>query len=326
MALPTAPPARHLGIDAARYLLCFPIILIDIIGWPTSRWQQLLLTACGAAVPAFFIIGGYFQHRRRDQGFKALLIAPAMLIMIHLVWLLIYYGAIALASPAPIRFELRDLATGGLAYHLWFFPALAGGLIIAAVAVSLGGMMAGAALALLLAGASYAFPELPGTRVLEAPLFVMIGWLWAERGWRPRVSISVIAAIALWLLPFVIGGPIVRLAGPAVATFASALIYYAFGTAAFAIALSLPALSLLKFPAALGSLSLGIYALHLALLPLIMPNIALWSKLAVAEKGMAVLLIATILSFGGALIPYLWRLFTTRRIDVADFVATIRAG
>lgn len=168
------------------------------------------------AVPFFFMVSGYFLARggwRSTGRFlkKTLLVyGAAVALYLPLNW---YVGGF---TPAQ---WLRRLATDGTVYHLWYFPAVILGVLIARALVRLGmpaALTAAGALYLLgLGGDSYyglavQFPALEGfynaffrvfsysrSGLFFAPLFLLLGA--AARAWEPAFSLPG-AALGLALM------------------------------------------------------------------------------------------------------------------------------
>lgn len=281
-----AAAPRDASIDVFRYLLLVGVIALHAgSGLPAGHqalWSTLMVDAGNVAVPVYFIAAGYFL-RLRHKGWRARIWAPiARLAPLHLFWLGVYTLIFARSVPSYWP-QPRDLLTGGLAYHLWFLPALAIGLIVNGLADKAAGRWGALilCLGLALAGAANgAYHDLIGLTgpaqrggTLMAPLFVWLGQaIGRHRDLRPAPGPMRLWVAALFLLQAVENAAIGQLGhGTPLATQPYTMLTYPLGLAVFQWARSIPAD---RWPRALvrqSRLSFGAYAVHLMLLYAVSP-------------------------------------------------------
>lgn len=274
--------ARLEGVDAARWLLCFPVAFLHSLPRPDVGHPPLLAAligiACRGAVPFFFVASGYFA-RAGSPAEPVKRLGPA-----YAAWLILY----SLADRRPGQLlHLHSWLTGGSAMHLWFSPALIVALAVVPNLVERLGAGRAAFLCLVSAGASLAFdgyravlhlPAIGGTRLMMAPLMVYVGVLFRRKG----VSASPAVALIVFALACVIAAgeerAIAKLAGVPLVSHAYVLATLAMGPALF-----LWAKGVTRAPAwaaRLGQISLGVYAAHLLFVR--------WFAAALREGGLAV--------------------------------------
>lgn len=322
-------PFRLQGIEAARFALCYAVILLHITDPPTLPWQRLTVAACNAAVPFFFITSGYFNRIEPGSSLGAVVKPAWRLCVIYAVWLMIYYGFIAVESGARPSIHARDLIDGGRAYHLWFLPALAFATMLVGLGFRQGlpRVTIAVCVALALLGVAprlfeHAVPPFPGTRALAAPLYVVGGKLLSRRPFAPRPLAALSAAVLFWLLSFADGGGLVRLAGRAVTVHSAPLMTVGLGFAVFVLARSLSDGRAVRTLASLGGVSLGIYSVHLLILALVMPHASATSAPAVFVRAALVLALSTLLAAAIASLPFCWRLASHRRQSLSLITGT----
>lgn len=159
---PTAVKQRIIGIDTFRVLAALGVIAIHI--WYLCKCTQYeivygtLRNMSRFAVPYFMLCAGYFFARRAEEmGIKTALKKTVLrLIKVFFGWTLFYQilpldfvvqatnlgweqGLLRPAVnnlrsfPSAIFHNTADLLWNGTCYHLWFFPALIAGLILASL-------------------------------------------------------------------------------------------------------------------------------------------------------------------------------------------------
>ncbi|MGG5822654.1 acyltransferase family protein [Falsiroseomonas sp. HW251] len=271
----TDEAVRLPGIDALRYAMAFPVVVIHALPDPqVSLAQDLAHITCLGAVPYFFVASGNFLGRRAEAWPEAFLRPVRRLLPLHLFWMAAYYVALKAYPVQDWEFSPSHLLYGGVAYHLWFLPALCFGLVVVGLGRAVVGLrltaMAAAALALvgLAKGGYHDLLHLGGTPVrggvLVAPAFICVGALLAERhvtlGWRALLGM-VLACHALLLgETWLVGAASGAEALPAHDFMLSS---FPLGAAILLLGRALPDAAPIRRVADLGRISLGVYAAHL---------------------------------------------------------------
>jgi surface polysaccharide O-acyltransferase-like enzyme len=119
---------RMAGIDAARYIGIFGVILIHTFKAPEVGYFDLgviLNQISRFAVPVFFMIGGFFLSKKENlQPAAFSIMITKRILPAFLFWLVLYNTILFSGSRQAINAKfVAMLATGGLGYHLWFLPA-----------------------------------------------------------------------------------------------------------------------------------------------------------------------------------------------------------
>ena len=208
-----SPALDHFRLLAALLVICNHTSPLDSLSPEADFWLTRVLAR--VAVPFFFMVSGYFlarknwAHTGRFLKRTALIYAAAVVIYLPLNW---YNGGFS--SPGE---WLQKLLLDGTLYHLWYFPALLLGVVLARNLARLPALVALAAAAFLyLVGAGgdnyYGFTAsvVPLKRLYDsiflvfsytrsglffAPLFLLLGA--AGLRWSRRAST---AGFALSLL------------------------------------------------------------------------------------------------------------------------------
>lgn len=299
---------RHAGIDAARYLLCFAVVLLHSLprpdGGSPGLAQLLIAIFCRGAVPFFFITSGYLAHPKVGRPSARPLVR---LLPVYVFWMLVYG---LLSGPGGIGHpNLHQLVTGGTAFHLWFIPALAVSLTLVPWLVANAGLGLALAVCGLCSLAALAFdayhqflpiPALGGTRALAAPGLVLIGIMLARLDVAPKVHLAIPAVLIAWGLCWAEETAIAALAHRPAMSHAMVASTYLLGTALFLSALSASAGSLVRMVARLGRISLGVYASHLLF---VMWLAARWGKMPLYHSftiAILSMIAATLLSWGAS--------------------------
>lgn len=281
---------RNLGIDAGRYALGFLVVLVHALSG-NGKIENLLLTniikiACRAAVPFFFIASGSFCERSSSFSAQLVLKPLRRLMPIYVFWMFAYFLFLQIVPVPSVSwsFGLRDLLSGGAAFHLWFLPALGFALALVATGLKLFGtritglLCCGLALFSLADGAYHNVLHLAGSPkrggLLVAPMFVYIGAMLARRAVMLRWPLlAVLVAFAYVLL---VGEElmIASWAGaPALESHSFTFCTFLLGTAVFLLLRALPESKVVRGVASLGQISLAVYATHLFFLWLLLPII-----------------------------------------------------
>lgn len=132
---------RHSGIEVGRLVACFAVILLHqeasdygSYGFVSDLFDQ----AARWAVPFFFIISGYFMPLT-GQWFSVSARYFRRLFPVFVFWCLFY---LAISDDPAIHLEslrsLSKLLVGGPGFHLWFLPSLGICLSIAAAFIYAG--------------------------------------------------------------------------------------------------------------------------------------------------------------------------------------------
>ncbi len=275
---------RDAGIDVVRLCCVFGVAVIHALPTtaPLHLWMQLAWTACLPAVPFFFIASGYFL--RWPESFRnSIVLKPlARLLPVYLFWMLVYFVLVTVILRRPWPLSFSNLLWGGPAYHLWFLPALGFALSFVGAGLALvGAKLTGIACALLAAvalgrGAYHDLLHVPGGVSIHAgqfagPLYVYIGVMLARRPvtirWR-------------WLLPMIVvfyavmvGDEMLTASAPGSPPHDVLLSTFILGPILFLAARKIPNTPAIASIARIGRATLGIYAVHLAVVWLLLPYI-----------------------------------------------------
>lgn len=269
------PGARLTGIDALRYVLAFAVVILHTIFESrtalTPTWPVYLEMACRAAVPFFFIAGGYFLVRTEQSDRETVLHPLLRLLPLYVAWKIVYYLFLIAVPAHPLYPGLRQFLWNFPVYHLWFLPALAFALALVPLALKYLGLRktfilcAALALASLLEGAWRDLFHLTGSisraRFLVAPMFVLSGVVLARHPLRLSTPTTVLLVLASYLLLMGEEALLARLThGAPLASHEFMLSTFPFGVAVF---LLWRPMSGLRAFGDLGRFSLNIYTSHL---------------------------------------------------------------
>lgn len=317
-----APRPRLEGVEVLRVVAVMAVLVIHATpfnqrGRLGTAWEAATVANQLArfAVPAFFVLAGYFWARRApaNQGDGAATRRlVTRLLALFAAWSVVYilpFDGALFRQDVPhawagqlgrnwrwIVSHPGTVLLQGTSGHLWFLPALASAVAIAAVVRRWLGWRALVTVAVLAAG--YALLALPyartpwglavGYNARNGPAFalpcVVIGMALARHapgpGWVPRGAALLVGGALLsavettWLAH----AHQVRLTHDFVAG------TFAFGTGAAMVGLANPAALRQPRVAALGSAVLGIYLIHPIWLDLLLPVMqrarAPWADLA----------------------------------------------
>jgi surface polysaccharide O-acyltransferase-like enzyme len=303
--------ARMVGIDAIRILAILAVIVLhakpfmspDFAGTPYSMLRDAIVQFTRFAVPFFFIAAGYFLGRKLTPSPESALMAWPYIRRIshlYLIWSAVYllfpsdwmgllldgnlkpfYWHIANSFIAltdnPIVFIFKSTSV-----HLWFLPALVFAVAMLALAIRYRLVSFFLPLAIGLYGLGLLADTYSRTRLglsinyhlvlgmCYAPLFVGLGWRLAARTLPKRSTaiMLIVGGFALqlaesnWLL-FRYGQPLVASA-------------YLLGTVPFSLGfmllgLTLPTVGKDSVLTSMGSMTLGIYLIHLWVKRLLLP-------------------------------------------------------
>ncbi len=272
-----APRVRNIGIDAFRYIaFIFVVVLHGFIRtdeeFHSSIW---IFHTARFAVPFFFIASGYFLARSDPEFKSGLLRTLKRIAPIFIVWVLIYLTLFGhLDDLTRLDSFLHILATGGFAYHLWFLPALAVGTIMLLWLKSYGPkVLIGIGIFLYLTGmifdqyhTVFGIPELP-IRTRNGPFFsfafVATGYLISKYKIELTIRHGIILAIFGLILQIIEALFLSHIAGSSFRSYDFFIGTFLYGVGIFFVALNLQPSKFINFLAKLGSLSLGIYCIHL---------------------------------------------------------------
>lgn len=289
---------RLSGVDAARWLLCFPVALLHSmvrpdVGQPATT-VVLIAIACRGAVPFFFVASGYFvKFGSGLRQVKAL--AP-----VYVTWLIFY---------CLVNHDLGQLlqpkvwVTGGPAIHLWFIPALMVTLFIIPVIVERGGAVIAGLICTTIAACAVWFdgyrtilglPIVGGTRLMMAPLLVYIGIILrrSDKSVAPMLAFSVFALA--WMAALLEEMLIARVSGNPIVSHAITFSTFLMGPALFLCSRNIAAAP--HWISQFGKISLGVYASHLAFVQLFSSFVGGPSILKMIGVGIAATGAATLLS------------------------------
>ena len=300
---------RFMPIDAARYALSFLVILLHSLPIQSSGSFSTTLVAsvCRVAVPFFFIAAGYFLHWRTTSNKELVIKICRRLLPIYFFWMVVYYCIFngAFGQKFPIGF--RELASGGLAYHLWFLPALCFALIFVGVGralfgVCITGLACGVlAITSLINGAYHDVFGMTesATRggILIAPIYVFIGsvltgWVTNE-SWRASLTALMAAFLCMVFEEFLI---YFLSKSNSLTSHDFLLSTFLVGIAAFKFTQKIPECNLVRLLARLGRVSLSVYSVHLAILLVVVKFMPRSSMIECLLVAIYVFTIATILS------------------------------
>ena len=270
---------RHFGIDAFRYGMAFCVVLLhvnsqtlSIAGYP--YWPTIAQMSLRGAVPFYLISSGYFlSPERKDIVF--LITKPLLrLAPVYVFWMLCYFIYLRLYQVVPWNWTIRDLISGGAAFHLWFLPALGVGLALVGVGVRFAGMTITGLICLILAAYSLANGSYHDTlgisgvaspgRTMIAPAYVFIGLLISRSRWTMKpflAAISVVFAFALLISEEVLIQ--LRSTQSGLISHDFVLSTFLLGTSLFLLANAVATGRAIRRLASLGKTSLGIYVVHM---------------------------------------------------------------
>jgi surface polysaccharide O-acyltransferase-like enzyme len=278
------PGARLTGIDALRYVLAFAVVVLHTIfesraaapSVLTPSWPVYLEMACRAAVPFFFIAGGYFLvpggQIPGNQGDRETLLRPLLrLLPLYVAWKIFYYLFLIVVPAHPLHLGLRQFLWNFPVYHLWFLPALAFALALVPLALKYLGLRktfilcAALALVSLMEGAWRDLFHLTGgisrARFLVAPMFVLTGVMLARYPLRLSTPTAVLLVLVSYLALAGEETLLARLShGAPLASHEFMLATFPYGVAVF---LLWRPMSGLRALGDLGRFSLNIYTSHL---------------------------------------------------------------
>jgi len=294
---PAAPvPTRIASIDTIRVVAIVAVVCIHTEPFKASNYLlfSAIIQCCRFAVPFFFVASGYLfftklsAARPVGPSFRRFAIRIGL---VFLVWSVVYiveprYSLVgmlgwrdglwrsAAAGAEEVATHPVSTLMVGTAPHLWFLPALLGGMaIVASLVVSGRGRLVLPVASLLyvlgLVSGSYSvtavgmhLPIAASRGVFFSTLFVAMGWYLA----RHEVKIGARASLALIV------------AGLGILMAEAALLHTRFGLATerldhlvgtvilvvgvMALALALPGLGANTMLPRLGRFTLGIYVIH----------------------------------------------------------------
>ena len=303
-----------------RLTLMPAVITIHMLGLvrpeDSGVWQYVILALFNGVVPALFVISGYFLKVERKTYLGCIVDPLRRIVPVHLFWMLIYY-LLAVSNNYHPGINLRDILSGGIAYHLWFLPALAAGLVIVGLLMKFGRswltwavliLMTSAA---LLRGSYHELFSLAGeaqrSGLLAAPLLVGLGVLYRQRPIRLSSNVLLAFAVVSFLAQFAENALLAQASG-------TEQLARPFGLSTYAMAVALFMLGREYLNRPTGALflrasrsTLGIYAIHVAVLGTLISVINDRHAYTVVALIVVTFLVSSALSQIMALIPGLRR-------------------
>jgi surface polysaccharide O-acyltransferase-like enzyme len=181
---------RQLNVEAGRVMMAFLVVALHTL--PSSYPQLQMLCRC--AVPFFLITSGYFLKIPESTKFNLAKKSIFKLIPIYIFWLIVYYTYAFLTNTHPLLISLKDLISGGTAFHLWYLPAAVFSIIIIGYGIGFLGfnLMIFVCLVLfclaVVQGSYHDVLNLSGQArrggIFAAPAFVMAGYFLSRNGKR----------------------------------------------------------------------------------------------------------------------------------------------
>ena len=295
---------------------------------PYSVLRDVIVQFSRFAVPFFFIAAGYFLRRRLTPAPESASLAWLYLRrigMLYLIWAALYllfppdwmrllleghlrpfYWHLANAFMALTRNPLVFLFKS-TSVHLWFLPAL----IFAVSLLALTIRYRASQFFLPLAGGLYglglladAYSKTPlGLSVNShlvlglcyAPLFVGLGWRLATRS-TPRLSTALLFILGGFALQFAEASWLSRLYGVPLISSAYLIGTVPFGLGFMLLGLTLPIWGTGRVLTRIGSMTLGIYLIHLWVKHLLLPLDQVFGGV-MWELGFPLLIFAVSLGF-----------------------------
>jgi len=134
------PAGRLAGLDALRFFAAFSVVTLHIE--PYDALPRTVLEAVWSlaryAVPAFFLLSGFFAYPKLRQDPGSVLKSLTKLLQIQVVACAAYVPWQVLRGSAISDLLTPGILVSGTAFHLWFPPALGVALLVLAVALSTG--------------------------------------------------------------------------------------------------------------------------------------------------------------------------------------------
>lgn len=120
---------RNIRIDHLRIVLSFLIIAVHIeLFWEFDTIGNLLRSFTRAAVPLFLMISGYYFYNSINNK-KSIIKYVKRILFLYVVWMIIYFPFYDhLSTPFEKKQFALTLVIGY--YHLWYLPALIGGILV----------------------------------------------------------------------------------------------------------------------------------------------------------------------------------------------------
>jgi surface polysaccharide O-acyltransferase-like enzyme len=307
-------------MDLLRLALMPAVITIHMIGLvryeDSGIWQYVVLAFLNGAVPALFVISGYFLRVER-KSYVACIVDPLRrLVPVHLFWMLIYYILAASNGFWP-ALHVRDVLSGGIAYHLWFLPSLAVGLVIVGTLLKLGRtwltwpVLVALTAAGLVRGSYHEAFALAGegqrSGLIAAPLLVGLGAQFRRRPFHLSPAVLLAAATFSLVAQYGENALLAHASGSELIARPFAISTYAMGGAIFLLGrhyLDRPAP---QYMLRASQSTLGIYALHVAVFGTLISVVADRHTFTIVTLIASTFLISSLLAQTIAGIPVLRR-------------------
>ncbi|MDB5714768.1 MAG: putative Acyltransferase family protein [Sphingomonadales bacterium] len=200
---------RAHGVDAGRLFMAFLVACLHSragngVGTADAA-NAILGMVCRAAVPFFLITSGYFLNIPPKFSTQMIVKPLIRLLPVYVFWMTISYIYVYYTHALPLKFSIRDLVSGGSAFHLWYLPALGVSLVFVSLGVTflgrraLGIILSIFAFQVIVFGAYHDVFNMAGDALrgglFIAPLFVFIGYMLARQ--KVILSTSMAAVISL---------------------------------------------------------------------------------------------------------------------------------
>lgn len=280
-----APKVRQQGIDAMRFIMALTVVLLHALPAQNEAGatdaMSYIAMMCRAAVPFFFIAGGYFLRPRQKDPIRIVLDPIKRLAPIFLFWMIVYFLISSVLPGHHWSWGMRDLISGGEAFHLWFLSALGFAMVVVSFGVKYinSWLLAAALLSLYMFSVVYnayydvILPPGGSTRggFFAAPFFVGVGYFIGVSRVNLKISSALFVFISSLLLLFLEETIISVLSDKPIRSHDFALSTIPLGVSAFLLARSFQTTPIVLRLSALGGASLGIYVSHLLFIWLARP-------------------------------------------------------
>lgn len=309
---------RTPGIDAFRVVMAFLVVILHTLPGRGSNRLSMVAIICHCSVPFFLITSGYYL--KIPPRLSAMFFArPLMrLLPIYLFWMIIFYCVAYVTKVSPLRFGVRELLSGGTAFHLWYLPALLVATVLVPISVLKLGMRVTGLICGLLAivviarGAYHDLFHLPATfsrdKILVAPIFLFTGFWLARRQFSPSKSVALAMAVAGFAIIVAEELMISRWVGMPFKDHAVSIGTFAFSAGVFLFARALPLSAAVERLATLGKYTLGIYVSHLLFIWGLVATFGSITRTGLLWRAPMAFACALLLTVGLQKIPYLRRI------------------
>lgn len=119
---------RVVGIDAAKIVASFAVLVLHVIGRGSSILNTILYYLAGFAIPIFFMANGYFVITKGCVSLSYVIKKIFRVVRLILLWSLILFVINQFDSSTtydnPVIIGVFAIAQRGPLWHFWFFGAL----------------------------------------------------------------------------------------------------------------------------------------------------------------------------------------------------------